>query len=114
MRRKDILHDCIEMTSRLHQDGNDTDDGPNTSVPHDTLLVIDAAQGRMALESAKVWNDRLGLSGLVVTKLDGSAKGGSVVAISRELSLPVKLIGVGESIDDLRDVSYNLYCSTSR
>lgn len=75
----------------------------NTDVPQETLLVIDAAQGRMALDSAKVWNKEIGLSGLILTKLDGSAKGGSVVAVSRELGLPVKLIGVGEGIDDLRD-----------
>ena len=76
---------------------------PNLAVPHDTLLVIDAAQGRMALDSAKQWEKEIGLTGLVLTKLDGSAKGGSVVAVSRELGLPVKLIGVGEGIDDLRD-----------
>ncbi len=78
---------------------------PNLQVPHETLLVIDAAQGRMALDSAKQWNKEVGLSGLILTKLDGSAKGGSVVAVSRELGLPVKLVGVGEGIDDLRDVS---------
>jgi fused signal recognition particle receptor len=78
---------------------------PNLLVPHETLLVIDAAQGRMALDSAKQWNKEVGLSGLILTKLDGSAKGGSVVAISRELGLPVKLVGVGEGINDLRDVS---------
>eukprot|EP00574_Skeletonema_japonicum_P009333 CAMPEP_0201725764 /NCGR_PEP_ID=MMETSP0593-20130828/9057_1 /ASSEMBLY_ACC=CAM_ASM_000672 /TAXON_ID=267983 /ORGANISM="Skeletonema japonicum, Strain CCMP2506" /LENGTH=517 /DNA_ID=CAMNT_0048217201 /DNA_START=153 /DNA_END=1703 /DNA_ORIENTATION=+ len=76
---------------------------PNLQVPHETLLVIDAAQGRMALDSAKLWNKEVGLSGLILTKLDGSAKGGSVVAVSRELGLPVKLVGVGEGIDDLRD-----------
>jgi len=79
---------------------------PNVNVPHETLLVIDAAQGRMALDSAKQWDKELGLSGLILTKLDGSAKGGSVVAVSRELGLPVKLVGVGEGMEDLRDVSY--------
>lgn len=78
---------------------------PDKSLPHETLLVLDAAQGRMALDSAKVWNKEIGLSGLILTKLDGSARGGSVVAVSRDLQLPVKLIGVGEGIDDLRDVS---------
>jgi fused signal recognition particle receptor len=83
----------------------DADDKPvlNKAVPHETLLVLDAAQGRMALDSAKVWNKEIGLTGLILTKLDGSARGGSVVAISRDLQLPVKLIGVGEGIDDLRD-----------
>ena len=84
---------------------NDKDNRPlpNMDVPHDTLLVIDAAQGRMALDSAKQWEKEIGLTGLVLTKLDGSARGGSVVAVSRELGLPVKLIGVGEGIDDLRN-----------
>ena len=86
---------------------NDDEGKPldNKSVPHETLLVLDAAQGRMALDSAKVWNEEIGLSGLILTKLDGSARGGSVVSISRDLELPVKLIGVGEGIEDLRDVS---------
>jgi fused signal recognition particle receptor len=78
---------------------------PNLEVPHETLLVIDAAQGRMALDSAKQWDKEVGLTGLILTKLDGSAKGGSVVAVSRELGLPVKLVGVGEGMEDLRDVS---------
>lgn len=77
----------------------------NKNIPHETLLVLDAAQGRMALDSARVWNDEIGLTGLILTKLDGSARGGSVVAVSRDLNLPVKLIGVGEGIEDLRDVS---------
>jgi fused signal recognition particle receptor len=78
---------------------------PNMDVPHETLLVVDAAQGRMALDSAKVWDESIGLTGLILTKLDGSARGGSVVAVSRDLGLPVKLVGVGEGIEDLRDVS---------
>lgn len=77
----------------------------NTALPQETLLVIDAAQGRMALDSAKVWDKEIGLTGLILTKLDGSARGGSVVAVSRELDVPVKLIGVGEGIEDLRDFS---------
>ena len=64
----------------------------------------------MALDSAKQWDKELGLSGLILTKLDGSAKGGSVVAVSRELGLPVKLVGVGEGMEDLRDVSISI-CS---
>lgn len=76
---------------------------PNVDVPHETLLVIDAAQGRMALDSARQWHKEVGLTGLILTKLDGSARGGSVVAVSRDLNIPVKLVGVGEGIDDLRD-----------
>jgi len=87
-------------------DGADDDKPvPNLNVPHETLLVLDAAQGRMALDSARVWDETIGLTGLILTKLDGSARGGSVVAVSRDLGLPVKLIGVGEGMEDLRDVS---------
>lgn len=91
------------IQKRLSVEKVDGKEVPNMSVPHETLLVIDAAQGRMALDSAKAWDKDIGLTGLVLTKLDGSARGGSVVAVSRELNLPVKLIGVGEKIDDLRD-----------
>lgn len=84
---------------------------PNLDVPHETLLVVDAAQGRMALDSARTWNEEIGLTGLILTKLDGSARGGSVVAVSRDLQLPVKLIGVGEGIEDLRDVSVDIKIS---
>ncbi|CAB9503982.1 receptor FtsY [Seminavis robusta] len=83
--------------------GSDGSPIPNKQAPHETLLVLDAAQGRMALDSARVWDEEIGLSGLILTKLDGTARGGSVVAVSRDLRLPVKLIGVGEGLDDLRD-----------
>jgi fused signal recognition particle receptor len=86
----------------------DSDSGqpmPNMDVPHETLLVLDASQGRVALDSARAWHEAIGLTGLILTKLDGSARGGSVVAVSRELRLPVKLVGVGEGLEDLRDVS---------
>ncbi|KAL3924048.1 MAG: hypothetical protein SGILL_001279, partial [Bacillariaceae sp.] len=89
-----------KLSTETEQDGKIV---PNADVPHESLLVLDAAQGRMALDSSRIWNKEVGLSGLILTKLDGSARGGSVVAISRELNLPVKLIGVGEGIDDLRD-----------
>lgn len=89
---------AIQEKLSVHGDGE-----KNTEVPHEALLVLDAAQGRMALDSARTWNKEVGLTGLVLTKLDGTARGGSVVAISKDLNLPVKLIGVGEGIDDLRD-----------
>jgi fused signal recognition particle receptor len=95
----------IQTRLSLETDKETNKPVPNMNVPHETLLVIDAAQGRMALDSAKVWDESIGLTGLILTKLDGSARGGSVVAVSRDLGLPVKLIGVGEGINDLRDVS---------
>ncbi len=69
--------------------------------PHEVLLVLDATTGQNALSQAKLFSEQLGITGLILTKLDGTAKGGIVVAICRELKVPVKFIGVGEKIDDL-------------
>jgi fused signal recognition particle receptor len=71
--------------------------------PHETLLVVDAATGQNALSQARLFKEAAHVSGIALTKLDGTAKGGIVVAVSHEFSLPVRYIGVGESIDDLRD-----------
>ena len=101
-----LTAELVKMKKVIQKRLSTSSDGElNLDVPHESLLVLDAAQGRMALDSARVWNKEVGLTGLILTKLDGSARGGSVVAISRDLNLPVKLIGVGEGIDDLRDVS---------
>ena len=70
--------------------------------PHQTLLVLDASIGQNSLSQARLFNDMLNVDGLVMTKLDGSAKGGVLFNISRELKLPVRFIGVGENIDDLQ------------
>lgn len=70
--------------------------------PHETLLVLDATNGQNALSQAREFNDATELSGLALTKLDGTAKGGIVVALRKEMDLPVKLIGVGEGVDDLQ------------
>ncbi len=69
--------------------------------PHETLLVIDATTGQNALVQAKKFHDDLGITGIVVTKLDGTAKGGFVLPIARTLAVPIRFIGVGEKIDDL-------------
>ena len=70
--------------------------------PHEVLLVLDANTGQNALAQVKAFDDALGLTGLVVTKLDGTAKGGVVCAIARERPVPLLFVGVGEDIDDLR------------
>ena len=70
--------------------------------PHETLLTLDATTGQNGLRQAKVFSEAVDLSGVVLTKLDGSARGGIALAIASELGLPVKLIGVGESVEDLR------------
>jgi fused signal recognition particle receptor len=72
------------------------------TAPHEILLVLDSTTGSNALNQAREFNQALGVTGLVVTKLDGTAKGGIVVAIARELKIPVKFIGLGEQIDDLQ------------
>jgi fused signal recognition particle receptor len=73
--------------------------------PREVLLVLDATTGQNALSQAKLFNQAVGVTGIALTKLDGTAKGGIVVAIASELGLPVKLVGVGERMDDLQDFS---------
>jgi fused signal recognition particle receptor len=70
--------------------------------PHETLIVIDATTGQNGLRQARAFADAVDVSGVVLTKLDGTAKGGIALAITGELGIPVKLIGVGEGLDDLR------------
>jgi fused signal recognition particle receptor len=72
------------------------------AAPHEVLLVLDSTTGTNALNQAREFHQALGVTGLVVTKLDGTAKGGIVVAIARELKIPVKFIGLGERVDDLQ------------
>jgi fused signal recognition particle receptor len=69
--------------------------------PHEVLLVLDATTGQNGLEQARRFTETSGVTGIVLTKLDGTAKGGVVVAISRELRLPIRYVGVGEKVDDL-------------
>lgn len=71
--------------------------------PHETLLVLDATNGQNALEQARLFMGEAGASGLVLTKVDGTARGGVVIAVANELKLPIRYIGVGEKVDDLRD-----------
>jgi fused signal recognition particle receptor len=71
--------------------------------PHETLFVLDATTGQNALTQAKTFHKEIGVTGIVLTKLDGTPKGGIVFAINKELGIPVKFIGIGEGIDDLKD-----------
>ena len=70
--------------------------------PHETLLVLDGSTGMNALNQAKEFNKAVKITGLVITKLDGTSKGGMVVGIHRELGLPIKFIGLGEKPEDLQ------------
>jgi fused signal recognition particle receptor len=101
----------VDTAGRLHTQTNLMDElakvrrvisGRLTGAPHETLLVIDATTGQNGLQQARLFNEAVGVTGVALTKLDGSAKGGIAVAIAYELGLPVKLIGVGEGLDDLR------------
>ena len=94
-------HNLMRELEKLHRVIGDKVDG----APHETLLVIDASIGMNALNQAREFNKSVPLTGLVITKLDGTSKGGMVVAIQHELDLPVKFIGLGEQPDDLRPFS---------
>ncbi|HMK55266.1 MAG TPA: signal recognition particle-docking protein FtsY [Dissulfurispiraceae bacterium] len=71
--------------------------------PHDKLLVIDATTGQNAIRQARIFHEAVGLTGIALTKLDGTAKGGIIFAIQKELNVPVQLIGVGEGVEDLQE-----------
>jgi len=74
----------------------------DSSAPHEVMLVVDAGTGQNALVQAHQFNEAVGLSGITLTKLDGTAKGGVIFAIAQKLGIPIRFIGVGEGIDDLR------------
>jgi len=79
----------------------------DTTAPHETLLVLDASQGQNALAQALKFHEQLKLTGLAITKLDGTAKGGILFAIAQKLKVPIRLVGVGESVADLDDFRAN-------
>ena len=73
-----------------------------SDAPHETLLTVDATTGQNGLRQAQLFSETVPVDGIVLTKLDGTAKGGIALAIASELGIPVKLIGIGESLEDLR------------
>lgn len=75
----------------------------DATAPHEILLVLDASQGQNALQQAKLFHEALGVTGIVLTKLDGTAKGGIVLAIASEMNLPIRFIGIGESAEDFAE-----------
>ena len=101
----------VDTAGRLHTQTNLMDElskvrrvitGRREGAPHEVLLVVDATTGQNGLQQARLFNEAVGVTGVALTKLDGSAKGGIAVAIAYELGLPVKLVGVGEGLEDLR------------
>ncbi len=79
--------------------------------PHEVLLVLDATTGQNAISQAKVFTEATGVSGIILTKLDGTAKGGIVLAIARELQIPVKFIGIGEGMEDLKPFAADMFAA---
>jgi fused signal recognition particle receptor len=109
-RQVDVV--LIDTAGRLHTKSNLMDELRKVTrvigqelpgAPHEVLLVLDATLGQNALAQARQFHQAIGVTGLALTKLDGTARGGIVVAIADELKLPVRLIGVGEGVDDLQD-----------
>ena len=98
------LHTSTNLMEELKKISKVTGKIDDTA-PHETLLVLDATNGQNALTQADVFNKALNISGIILTKLDGTAKGGIVISIIDKLGIPIRLIGIGESIDDLRDFS---------
>jgi fused signal recognition particle receptor len=108
-RGRDIV--VVDTAGRLHTQKHLMDElakvrrviaGRLDGAPHETLLVVDATTGQNGLQQARLFAEAVDVSGVALTKLDGSAKGGIAVAIAHELGLPVTLVGVGEGLDDLR------------
>jgi fused signal recognition particle receptor len=91
-------HNLMQELQKVHR----VMDKKLSGAPHETLLVLDATTGMNALNQAREFHKAVTLTGLVITKLDGTSKGGMVVAIQRELGLPIKFIGLGEQPDDLQ------------
>ena len=108
-RGRDVV--IVDTAGRLHTQANLMEElakvrrviaGKLEGAPHETLLVVDATTGQNGLQQARLFGEAVDVTGVALTKLDGSAKGGIAVAIAHELGLPVKLVGVGEGLDDLR------------
>jgi fused signal recognition particle receptor len=102
----------VDTAGRLHTKSNlmeelkkvrKTIEKAMPEAPHEILLVVDATTGQNALRQAELFNKAVGITGIALTKLDGTAKGGIVLAIKKGFGIPIRLIGVGEGIDDLRD-----------
>jgi fused signal recognition particle receptor len=108
-RAMDVL--IVDTAGRLHTKSNLMEELKKVKriisrelpgAPQETLLVLDGTTGQNSLVQAKMFNEAVGVSGIVLTKLDGTSKGGIVFAINKELSIPVKFVGIGEAIEDLR------------
>jgi len=111
---KNIDHVIIDTAGRLQTQTNlanelkkivKTCDKAFTGAPHQKLMILDGTQGNTAIAQAKAFNEMVGIDGIIVTKLDGTAKGGALFSISNQLELPIFYIGIGEKADDLVEFS---------
>jgi fused signal recognition particle receptor len=109
-RKADVL--IVDTAGRLHNKSNLMEELNKMyrvlkreipDAPHEVLLVLDATTGQNALQQAKIFGEATGVTGLVLTKLDGTAKGGIVIAIRHQMEIPVKFVGLGEKMDDLQE-----------
>jgi len=102
----------LDTAGRLHTKSNLMDELKKikriserelSGAPHEKLLVLDASTGQNAINQARLFNEAIGVTGIVLTKLDGTAKGGIIVPLAQELKIPIRYIGVGEGVEDLRE-----------
>ncbi len=118
---KNIDHVLIDTAGRLHTQTNLGEELKkmvriaNKSMPeapHRKMLILDGTQGSSSINQAKIFNEMIGIDGIIITKLDGTAKGGSVLSIAHELKMPIYFIGTGEQPDDLIKFKANDYVNT--
>ena len=118
---KDFDHVIIDTAGRLHTQVNLSEElkkmirvagKAKEGTPHRKMLVLDGTQGSSSINQAKAFNEMIGIDGIIITKLDGTAKGGSVLSIADELKMPIFYIGTGEQPDDLITFKANDYINT--
>lgn len=118
---KKMDHVLIDTAGRLHTQTNlaeelkkmvRTADKAMPDAPHRKMLILDGTQGSSSINQAKIFNEMIGIDGIIITKLDGTAKGGSVLSIAHELQMPIYFIGTGEQPDDLIQFKANEYVNT--
>ncbi len=118
---KNIDHVLIDTAGRLHTQTNlgeelkkmvRTANKAMPEAPHRKMLILDGTQGSSSINQAKTFNEMIGIDGIIITKLDGTAKGGSVLSIAHELKMPIYFIGTGEQPDDLIKFKANDYVNT--
>jgi len=118
---KEVDHVLIDTAGRLHTQTNLGEelkkmvriaDKSMPGAPHRKMLILDGTQGSSSINQAKIFNEMIGIDGIIITKLDGTAKGGSVLSIAHELQMPIYFIGTGEQPDDLIKFKADDYVNT--